>query len=184
MKKQLIAAGVTASVAIAGLTGLGLASAATQNSGSDTHPMSSLVSAIATKFNLKIADVQAVFDEQRSQMEVKRTEEVKTELAQLVKDGKLTQTQADAITTKRAELQKQREANRASMGNKTDTDRHAVMESERTALDNWFSDNNISTDYRYLVLGDGHGHRGPGAPGQTMSSSESSSSTSNVTSNN
>lgn len=163
MKKSLVTAGVAAMVAVTGLTGLGMASAATQNNGS--HPMSGLVSAIAKKFNLKESDVQSVFDANRAEMKAKRDNEVKTELATLVKDGKLTQAQADAITAKRAELQKIREANRASMDSKTDAERKAAMDAERTALDKWFSDNGISTDYRYLVFGGGRGHGGPGGPG-------------------
>ena len=46
-----------------------------------------------------------------------------------------------------------------------DTERKAAMDAERTALDKWFSDNGISTDYRYLVFGGGRGHGGPGGPG-------------------
>ncbi len=61
--------------------------------------MSSLVSAIAKKFNLKTADVQAVFDEQHKSMDATRTTEVKSKLTQLVSDGKLTQSQANAILT-------------------------------------------------------------------------------------
>jgi type VI protein secretion system component VasK len=171
MKKQLIAAGVTASVAVAGLTGLSMASAATQSNSASNNPMSSLVSALATKFNLKTSDVQAVFDEQHTQMEAQRNSEVKTKLAQLVKDGKLTQAQADAITAKRSELQKQRDSNRASMDGKTHAERKTAMDTERSALDTWFSDNNISTDYRYLVFGGGRGHGGPGGSDSSTSDS-------------
>lgn len=185
MKKAIATAGVTAAVAVAGITGLGVASAADQTS-SNTNPMSGLVSAIAKKFNLKETDVQAVFDENRSQMEAQRETEVKDQVAQLVKDGKLTQAQADLINTKRVELQKEREANRTSDQSKSD------MEARKTALDKWFSDNNIPTDYRYLVFGGGHGHGGPGGPrgdmrGQQQNSSStttSSSSSSSATQSN
>ena len=101
MKKVIIAS----SIAALGVTGLaGGAVFATANSTSGTDPMSGLVSAIATKFNLKKDDVQKVFDEQRTQMETQREKEVKDQVAQLVKDGKLTQAQADKINAKRAEL--------------------------------------------------------------------------------
>jgi hypothetical protein len=149
--------------------------------------MSSLVSAVAKKFNLKQSDVQAVFDANRTQMEAQRETKVKDQVAQLVKDGKLTQAQADLINAKRAELQKQHDANRTSMDSKTDTERKAAMDAERTALDKWFSDNNISTDYRYLVFG-GRGHGGPGGPGgprdgQSQGSSAPSTSSSSNTTN-
>jgi hypothetical protein len=187
MKKTIVTAGVAAAVAVAGITGLGMASAATQN-GSSSNPMSGLVSAIAKKFNLKESDVQSVFDENRTAMEVQRETEVKGQVAQLVKDGKLTQDQADKINAKRAELQKQRDVNRTSMDSKTDTERKAAMDAERTALDTWFTDNNIPTDYRYLVFGGGHGHGGPGGRmdkdgqnGQTNSSSSTTNGASSST---
>jgi competence protein ComGC len=161
MKKSLVTAGIAVAVATTGIAGLGVATAATQNNSANS-PMSSLVDAISTKFKLNKADVQAVFDEQHTKMETQRTAKLKTELDQLVKDGKLTQKQADAITAKRAEIQKEREVNRTTMQTKTDEERKSTMETKRTELDKWFSDNNIPTEYRYLVMGGGHGHGGPG----------------------
>lgn len=165
INKALAIAGVTASVAAAGLVGMGAASAATTSTTSN-NPMSSLVTAIAEKFNLKTSDVQAVFDEQRTAMEAEREAEVKTELAELVKDGKLTQAQSDAITTKRAELEKEREANRVSdqSSTKTDAERKTEMETRKTELDSWLKEQGIDTQYAYLVMGGGRGH-GPGGPG-------------------
>lgn len=159
MKKPLIAAGVTAAVGIASVTGIGIASADTNNSASK-NPMSSLVDAIATKFDLKEADVQAVFDEQHAQMQEQRAADAKAELAQLVTDGKLTQTQADAITAKRTELESERKTNRDSAQTTSDEDRKASMENMKTELDTWLSDNDIPTEYRYLLFGGGRGHGG------------------------
>lgn len=157
MKKTLVAASVAAVIAVTGVAGL--ASAATQHGNGD-KPMSGLAAAIAKKFNLKESDVQAVFDANHTQMEAQRETDIKNRVAQLVKDGKLTSTQADLINAKRAELQKTREANRASMDSKSHAERKAAMDAERTALDKWFTDNNIPTEYRHLVFGGGHG--GPG----------------------
>lgn len=158
MKKTLVVAAVTAVTGVTSLGVAGLANAATSSTNND--PMSSLVDAIASKFKLNKTDVQKVFDEQRQANQAEREAEAKTELAQLVTDGKLTQDQADKITAKRAEMQKEREANKANGQRPTDTE----METKRTALDKWFTDNNIPTDYRYLVFGGGHG-RGHGPDG-------------------
>jgi hypothetical protein len=181
MKKVIIAS----SIAALGVTGLaGGAVFATANSTSGTDPMSGLVSAIATKFNLKKDDVQKVFDEQRTQMETQREQEVKDHVAQLVKDGKLTQAQADKINAKRAELVKEREANRTSEQNLTDAQRKTKMEERKTALDTWFKDNNIDSQYVYLLMG-GHGGRGgPDGGKRDSRSSSSQSSTSSTSSNN
>lgn len=181
MKKVIIASSITA----LGVTGLaGGAVFATANSTSGTDPMSGLVSAIATKFDLKKDDVQKVFDEQRTQMETQREQEVKDQVAQLVKDGKLTQAQADKINAKRAELVKEREANRTSEQNLTDAQRKTKMEERKTALDTWFKDNNIDSQYAYLLMG-GHGGRGgPDGGKRDSRSSSSQSSTSSTSSNN
>lgn len=181
MKKVIIAS----SIAALGVTGLaGGAVFATANSTSGTDPMSGLVSAIATKFNLKKDNVQKVFDEQRTQMETQREQEVKDQVAQLVKDGKLTQAQADKINAKRAELVKEREANRTSEQNLTDAQRKTKMEERKTTLDTWLKDNNIDSQYAYLLMG-GRGGRGGSDGGKRDSrSSSSQSSTSSTSSNN
>lgn len=181
MKKVIIAS----SIAALGVTGFaGGAVFATANSTSGTDPMSGLVSAIATKFNLKKDDVQKVFDEQRTQMETQREQEVKDQVAQLVKDGKLTQAQADKINAKRAELVKEREENRTSEQNLTDAQRKTKTEERKTALDTWLKDNNIDSQHAYLLMG-GHGGRGgPDGGKRDSRSSSSQSSTSSTSSNN
>ena len=182
MKKYLVAAGIIAATSAAGLTGLSVANAATGNSAND--PMSSLVSAIASKFNLKTSDVQAVFDAQKATMDATREQEVKDQIAQLVKDGKLTQAQADALNTKRTALQKEMETNRTSDQSLTSTQRQAKMEERKTATDAWLKAQGIDTQYAYLLMGGGHGHGGPGGPdGQGGRSSSSTTSSSSSSSN-
>lgn len=162
--KKLVVAGTVVAVSLAGLAG-GAAYATTNNTnGSD--PMNGLASAIATKFNLNKDEVQKVVDEQRTQMQAQRDQEVKDQVAQLVKDGKLTQAQADKINAKRAELEKEREANRTSDQNLTDERRKAKMDEHKTALDTWLKDNGIDSQYSYLLMGGRGGHGGgPGGRG-------------------
>lgn len=181
MKKQLMIAGTVASLGIAGLLG-GAAFATTQSNSADG--MDGLVNAIATKFNLKTADVQAVFDANRTQMEAQREQQVKDQVAQLVKDGKLTQEKADKINAKRAELEKEHDANRAADQNLTEAERQAKMEARRTemetkktALDTWMKDNGIDTQYGYLLMGGGKGHGGPGGHGRQMMQSTTNTTT-------
>jgi hypothetical protein len=162
MRKRLLAAATVATIGVAGVTS-GAAFAVTQADGS-TDPMSSLVTAIAEKFDLKTSDVQAVFDEQRTKMEAEREQETKDKVAALVTESKLTQAQADKINAKRAELKEQREAERDSMQDKTAEERRSAMETKRTELDTWLEENDIDKTYAYLLMG-GHGHGGPGGPG-------------------
>ena len=149
MKRQLIAASIIA----AGTVGLAGAAMVGAESASGSNPMQDLASAIASKFNLKEADVQTVIDEQRTQMQAKREQEIKDQVAQLVTDGKLTQAQADKINAKRTELQQEREANRTADQDKTEAERQANREAHKTEIDKWLSDNGIDDDYQYLLMG-------------------------------
>ena len=175
MKKHLAIIGAVTAISTAGLVGVGVANAASSSNGTDR--MSGLVDAIASKFKLNKADVQSVFDQQHSQMQADRDAEVKAQVTQLVKGGKLTQAQADALNTKRAELQKEREANRTSDQNLTRDQRKAKMDEQRTATDAWLKSQGIDTQYGYLLMGGrGHGHGGPrGDVDKTDSSSSSTS---------
>lgn len=164
MKKSIIAAGAIATIGIAGLTGVAAANAESASSSSSTNPMSSLVDALASKFNLNKTDVQAVFDAQKTKMHEERETTVKAEVAKLVTDGKITQAQADKINAKRAELQKEREANKDSADSKTKEERQAETSTKKTELETWAKENDISTEYLRYVMGGGpahsHGPRG------------------------
>lgn len=164
MKKPFLLAGVATTIGLAGL-GAGVAHAATTENTSD-NPMSSLVDKLATKFNLDKTEVQKVVDEQRTEMEAKREEQVKTKLAELVKAGTITQAQSDAITAKRAELQKEREANKDAMDDKTSEERKSERDAKRTELEAWAKEQGLDTKYlRYVFGHGGHGHGGPGMRG-------------------
>ena len=146
------------------------------------NPMSGLVSAIAQKFNLNEADVQAVFDQQREQMqaqreqnrgqmETKRQERFEARLGELVSSGKLTQSQANAIKDKKAELEAQMEATKPDFKNMTQEERKTAMkeqktkmEVERVALKQWASNNGIAEEYLPMTgmgfMAAGHGRGG------------------------
>lgn len=162
MKRHLAAIGAITAISAAGFTGVQIASAATDTT--STNPMTSLVDAVSTKFNLNKTEVQAVFDEQRSVMEAEREAEVKEQIAQLVSDGKLTKDQADKLTAKRAELKAERETNRDEHQALTADERKAVVAEHKTELDAWFNETGIDTQYRYLLTG-GHGRGGQGGLG-------------------
>ena len=143
----MIAAAVTTLGAV-GALGMQTVNAATDPS---TNPASGLVQKIADKFNLNQADVQSVFDAQRTEMEAARQQEMKDELAAAVSAGKLTQDQADKVTAKLAELK----ANRDSLKDKTPQERRDAIKAARDALQQWATDNNIPSEY--LKFG-GHGN--------------------------
>lgn len=109
----------------------------------------SLVDQIASKFSLNKADVQKLFDDNRTANQATRSQAFTTRLGTLVKDGKLTQVQADKIQVKRTEIV----AFKASLNSKTPAERQAAMKTERDAVAQWAKDNGI--DASYLMLGRG-----------------------------
>lgn len=156
LKKRYVAATMAlALVLAAGIASVSQAAAVPNNGTTQKNPMSTLVNAIATKFNLNTTDVQKVFDEQRTQMEAERQVKEAERLAQAVTDGKLTQSQADRITTKMKELQ----ATRESLKDASETERQTAMKTQMDSLKQWMTDNNIPAGY--LPMG-GPGHHGPG----------------------
>lgn len=158
MQKPLIVAGIVAAVGVVGLWGGSTAANAAAQTG-NTNPMSSLVSAIAKKFSLKEADVQSVFDEQHAIMEAERDQRTKDQVAALVKEGNLTQAQADKINTKRAELAKERGASRMADQSLSDIEKRAKREEHAATVGTWLKDNNIDSKYAYLLGVGGRGHK-------------------------
>lgn len=162
MKKSLAIASAITSIGLASIASVGLVGAAqSTTSGSNT-----LVDKIAQKFNLNKDDVQKVFDEDRQTHEAEHGQKQADRIAQAVKDGKLTQEQADKITAKLKELKAQREAERDSMKDKTEEERRIAMETRRAELEKWAKDNNIPLEYLHGLGGRGrvHGFRAGGAP--------------------
>lgn len=167
MKKTLLAVGAVTSIGLAGVAGLGVASAATTTS-SDDGGTSSIVSKLAEKFNLKESDVQSVFDEERAAHEATMEQRMEDKLSQAVKDGKLTEAQKDAIIAKHKELRSEREADREAMESMTDEERKAAMEQKRADLEAWAEENDIPEEYFHLKIGGGPSHGGFGGPEKVM----------------
>ena len=125
--------------------------------------MNGLVEALAARFNLNTADVQAVFDEQRGQMQVDREAKEAEHLSQAVTDGKLTQEQADVITAKRDEMRSFME----SLSTLDESARRDAMKTKQDELKKWAEDNGVSASFLWggpfggrMFGGMGHGRHG------------------------
>jgi membrane-associated HD superfamily phosphohydrolase len=205
IKKSLLVAGAVTSVGLASLTGVHAVSAATDANGD------SLVSKIAQKFNLNKSDVQAVFDENKTERDAERQAEMSDQLQQAVDDGDITAEQKTLIENKLKELQSARQTEHDALdawvkeqgidveylmmgggpndsssdssdrlqtavdaGKITAEQKTAIeakqaemkeqRDTERTALEKWATDNNISQ--KYLMMGSGHGDMG--GPGKAL----------------
>lgn len=160
---------IAATAFVLGLTAIGggVVSAASTKDATNAHnPMSALVSAVATKFNLNPADVQTVVDEvmktQHAEMGAKMQADFASRLAEAVTAGKLTQVQANLITAKVAELKSGMEADRASDQTLTQEQRKAKMEAKRASLKEWATANGLPEEYIKFIGGGGKGFGGHG----------------------
>ena len=163
MKKQLAITALVITIAGAGLF---TSTKVFAQSTTGTNPMSSMVQKIADKFGLNKNDVQAVFDQERTERQAEMQAKYETQLTQYVKDGKITEAQKQLILTKHKEIQANRTSEMQSMQGKTQAERKTAMDAKRTELETWATQNGI--DVKYLMGGmgmKGHGgFRGAGGP--------------------
>ena len=153
LKRTLLVGGTILTIGAASVAGMGVASAATTGTSG-----TSLVDKIATKFNLKKADVQQVFDQNRTEQQAAREQKMKDRLDQAVKDGKITQDQEDKLIAKLKELQADRTAIK-DMKEETQAERDA-RKAKMDAFKQWLTDNKIPEDLARPM--GGPGHRGMG----------------------
>ncbi len=118
-----------------------------------TSRFDSLVSKIATKFNLKTEDVQQVFDEERSEHQAMMQSNFEDRLTQAVTDGNITQDQKQLIIAKHNELIANNDNWEDSL---TFKQRRDAMQKQHDELQSWADQNGIDIS---LILG-GRGNRG------------------------
>jgi hypothetical protein len=145
---------LTGAVALAGAGAFGGAAAVNAATTGGT----SLASAIATKFGLKQADVQAVIDTQKSARQADRQQAFETRLNAAVTAGTITADQKTKVEAKVKELDAARQANSAAMQSKTPAERRAALEADRASLKQWATDNKIPENL--LMMGGPGGHMG------------------------
>lgn len=153
MKRTVLVGAVVAATAVGAVSGAGIASAATSSSTGE----SSIVDKIASKFNLKKADVQAVFDENREARQAEREANQKQRLADAVTAGKLTQAQADHVTSALNEIKTLRGT---TAPKDLSQDVRDQIKDKMDTLHDWAKDNNI--DIKDVMGGNGGGMRGIG----------------------
>lgn len=158
VNRTLLAALTVAAVGASAIGMSGIANAA--QGATATNPMSGLVNAIATKFNLNPSDVQQVFDDQRAKMEVEHQQTMADRISAAVTAGTITQAQADAITAKQAEMK----AFMDTLQDKTPEERQAAMKTQMDSLREWVTTNNIPRELLPFGPG-GHGGRWGGHGG-------------------
>ncbi len=130
-------------------------------SAQDNTEANSIVAAIAQKFNLNQADVQSVFDEQRSKHQAERKAEIETKLTQAVADGKITEAQKQAILTHFTQMKDDR-PNMGEFKNLTEEQRQSRMEEKKKEMDSFLSQNGLTQETLQEIMGGPKGFGGMG----------------------
>jgi len=113
----------------------------------------SIVQKLVQRFGLAESDVQAVFDEAKKEREDQMKTKFEDRLTQAVKDGKLTDTQKQAILTKMQEMQTNRQTNAANWQNMTPEQRKTTFQAQRQELESWAKQNGIDLKYFFGGFG-------------------------------
>ena len=137
--KGLLAAAGIVSLAGAGVAGTNIASAMTDKT-SDRE--SSLVDAIASKFNLNKTEVQKVFDEQRDARHAEMQQKRLDYLRKALNDKKITQSQYDHIVKAWDDIDKLMKES----GDPRDmtSDQRQAIKDKMDELKKWLKDQNIN----------------------------------------
>lgn len=130
-------------------------------SAQESTSANSLVAAIASKFNLNQADVQAVFDEQREKHHEEMEAKLEARLTQAVTEGKITEAQKQAILAKHEEMRNNR-PDRSGLQNMSSEERQSQMEARRSEMKAWLSQNGLSQEVFQELMGGPHGKGGRG----------------------
>ena len=136
INKTLVAVGVVAAVAVAGVGSYGMANAI-----SDTGGGGAIIDRLVEKFNLNRGDVESVFSQVREERQAQRQERRAERLQQAVDDGVITAEQKVALEEKLDGLD-------------------ATREKEREELQAWAEEQGL--DLRAVMGRGGDGPRGEG----------------------
>ncbi len=146
-------------VGVAGVALLGVRQVQAQSAG---NPLSGLVQMLAQKFGLDQTQVQSVVDQYRQQQTTARQQNMQTReqarLDGLVKAGKITEAQKQAIITEQAVLKAK--YNLANYKSLTPDQRKQQLQAEQAEIKTWAASQGIDPSY----LRPGFGMRRMGGP--------------------
>lgn len=142
-------------LALVGLAVFGMSQVQAQNQQSK-YP--SIIQKLVERFGLKESEVQAVFDEARQERQQQMQARFEEHLNQAVKDGKISESQKQAILVKHNELAEERLQNKENWQNMTPEQRRQAMQEQKQELESWASQNGIDLKYLFGGFGMKRGH--------------------------
>lgn len=132
----------------------------TVKAASSTEKYSPIVQALVDKFGLKQDEVDKVITATRQTQQERRTAEISQKLSQAVKDGKLTQSQADELNKILADTRPTKPQNWSTMPRE---EKEKWMDEHKDAVHTWAEKNNVDISSIIGFKGKGMGlERGMG----------------------
>jgi hypothetical protein len=129
----------------------------------------SVIQKIASKFNLNEADIQSVFDQERTERQIEMKSFFEKNLSEKVANGSLTEAQKQLIIAKHDEIQVKHQTNepgeRQNMTSEERTAERELRQAEKTELETWATANGISID-DLMIGGKGEGRMNEREKGQ------------------
>ncbi len=117
----------------------------------------SIVQRMSQRFGLNQSDVQSVFDQHHQEMQSKHQARMEERLNKFVAEGKLNNTQKQAILTKIQDMQSKKLSNMENFRTMTPEQRQAEKEKHHAEMKTWAQSQGIDLS----VIG-GFGHHGFG----------------------
>lgn len=142
---------VLPALALAGLLAVGSLSAATAHAMENERGLP-LIQRIADRFGLNESEVAEVFSQYRTEHHLAMQSRFEEHLSLLVKEGKLTQVQADAIIEKHEEMRADHEA----LISASPEERKAYKRSHRATMAAWAAEHGIELSHlKFMSRGEG-----------------------------
>lgn len=118
----------------------------------EADPHQSLIKKLATRLNVSEQEVQKVFEEERVVYIQKKRQKMQERLDELVRQGKITPQQKEAIIAKHEELRANRKALMESMQTMTEQERTATHQKHKKEMEAWAKENGIDPEALPFVI--------------------------------
>lgn len=121
-----------------------------------TDGQTTFVQKLAEKLGISQDKVQTALDEIHTERHALMLQNMESKLNQAVSDGKINDTQKQAILNKMKEMEGNRPEKIEDFKNMTDAERRQAMEQKKTEMENWAKENGLTLETLHDLLGGPH----------------------------
>jgi len=157
MNKKIILPTIAILALGAGIVGVNFVRA--DESSSNTH--TTIIERLSEKFGINENDVEAVFEEVKSERMAEKEKAHDDRLNQLVANGDITEEQKQLLIAKHEELRAEKQENFGNFKDLSFEERKELKENHNQELEKWAEENGIDLQFLFVGYGQkGHHYRG------------------------